>query len=233
MLLKKLWMVGITVVASLALANGAGVLARQGGPRSPRGEPDGQRTARSAGVEKTPDNAAGSSDDQLGQPSDQEDETTDRIESLRLDIELLTAEVRARMDRIEMTNQELVQAELADTGSNDRARREKLRTRLDSFRKDYFSKNKQLKRKQAELFALHERRSADRTTKTQMLQPQADKRSGINRQVASTAIIASTPSAPSGTAETSSALEKRLSGIDQKLDKVLKTLEELKHKNRE
>ena len=48
MLLKKLSMIAITVVASLALATGAGVLARQAATLPTRDQPGGQRVEKKA-----------------------------------------------------------------------------------------------------------------------------------------------------------------------------------------
>jgi len=213
MFLNKLGMVAITVVASLALATGAGVLARQAAAPSPRDEPGEQRAEQKAGAKKESGNTARSTATDLGGPSDQEDESFDRIESLRLDIELLSLEVKARKSGIQFTDNQLVQALLSDENNNARTGIDidSLKKSLEGFRKDFISKTKELRQKQRQLDQL-----------------QANKRTGIDRRGAPREKTVPKQPAPSDAPGISPVLEKRLSGMDRKLDQVLKELEDLK-----
>ena len=109
MLLKKLSMIAITVVASLALATSAGVLARQAATLPAGDQPGGQRARKKVGVENESGNTARSTATDLGESTEQEDESIDRIELLRLDVELLNGETQARMTGIQSLNNELIE----------------------------------------------------------------------------------------------------------------------------
>ena len=89
MLLKKLSMIAITVVACLAVATSAGVSRDQAATLPTGDQPDGSRVETKVGVENESVSTARSSATDRGESKEQEDESIDRIELLRLDIELL------------------------------------------------------------------------------------------------------------------------------------------------
>lgn len=111
MLLKKLSTIAITVVAGLALATGAGVLAQQAATVPNGDEPDGQRVGKKSAVENQSGNSSPSTALDLGESKEQEDESIDRIELLQLDVEMLRAELQARLNAIQNLNGELIQAD--------------------------------------------------------------------------------------------------------------------------
>ena len=66
--------------------------------RSPAGdEPGGQRAEKKVGAENESGNTARSTAADLEESKEQEDESIDRLESLRLDVDLLEAEVQSRV----------------------------------------------------------------------------------------------------------------------------------------
>jgi hypothetical protein len=249
MLLKKLSMVAISVIASLALATSAGVWARQAATLPPANEPGGERAQEKAGVAIESGNTAHSTATDLGESKEQEEKLTDRAESLQLDIELLSAEVQSRKQAIENTNGKLVQAQVYGlrqdtneqlTGAAKQSEIESLQKSLQDFRKEYLSTKKELSRRQSELKELQEvqwkriqERNQIEQKQNQEKSPRAaereakqrtanDKRGARNEQPV--AIQPEDTDAPG----ISPLLEKRLSGIEGKLDNVLKALEDLK-----
>ena len=102
-------MIAITVVASLAVATGAGVLARQAATLPIGGQPDGLRAENNVSVENESSNTARFTATDLEESKKQEDQAIDRIELLRLDVELLTAEVNAFRQKIGAINSEMFQ----------------------------------------------------------------------------------------------------------------------------
>ena len=104
-----MWLIAITVVASLAVATGAGVLARQAATLPIGGQPDGLRAENNVSVENESSNTARFTATDLEESKKQEDQSIDRIELLRLDVELLTAEVNAFRQKIGAINSEMFQ----------------------------------------------------------------------------------------------------------------------------
>ena len=156
MLLKKMSTIAITVVAGLALATGAGVLAQQARSLPNGDEPDGQRAGTKSASENQSGNAALSTADDMGESKEQEDESIDRIELLRLDVELLHGEVQARINAIQNANGVLIQAKLEDKSDANQSQIESLQKSLEHFRKVYLLKKKELTQKQLELEELNE-----------------------------------------------------------------------------
>ena len=87
----------------------------------------------------------------LNESRKEEDESTDRVELLRLDVELLANEVQARSEGIARTNAELIEVELRDESDANQSQIESLRKKLGRFRKEYLSKKKELSQQQHEL----------------------------------------------------------------------------------
>jgi hypothetical protein len=163
---------------------------------------------------------------------------TDRTELLQLDIELLRAEVQSRKHGIENTNNYLVRTQLDGTaiGTNEvleddakQSQIESLQKRLQDSRKEYLLKKKELSQRLSELDVLNEiqwkrnqeksKRDREREAKQRTAN---DKRGARKEQPVPIQPVAS--DAPG----ISPVLEKRLSGIEGKLDNVLKALDDLK-----
>ena len=217
MFMKKLSMVAITVVASLTLATGAGVWARQAAGLPTRDKANGQDVEKNAVVEDESVSTARSTAADLNESRKEEDESTDRVELLRLDVELLANEVQARSEGIARTNAELIEVELRDESDANQSQIESLRKKLGRFRKEYLSKKKELSQQQHELNDIqmkklqeNHRKSAElqakeRTTvekpeipseKTVPIQPVASEAPGISR-IFGAAIVGDRPEARS------------------------------------
>jgi hypothetical protein len=231
MLMNKLWTIAITVVTSLALATGAGVLARQAATLPVEDQLGGQPTQKKVGVENESGNTARSTANDLGESTEQENETIYRIELLRLDVELITGETRARMAGIQGLNKELIEVELRGKSDANGSQIESIKGRLRDARNEYLSKNMELNQKHSELIELeakqrqeHNRRAAELAIK---------KRTGTDRRGATSKKPVATEPAASDAPGITPILENRLSAIEGKLDNVLKALEDLKSKIRQ
>ena len=112
MLLKKLSITAITVVVSLALATSAGVLARPAATFPPNGPQGRQLTNQKPTVASESDNLSVSTNPDLAESNDPENQSNDRTELLRLDVELLDGETHARMNAIQNLNGQLIDVEL-------------------------------------------------------------------------------------------------------------------------
>jgi hypothetical protein len=133
-------------------------------------------------------------------------------------------EVDAFRVRIQNTNHNLVEALLSDQNSTERVGVDSLKKRLEGFRKDYISKKKELRQKQRQLDELQD----EQRQKWRLQTFQAKKKTDFVKQEAlRTKTVPSQPLATDAPG-ISPVLEKRLSGIDQKLDQVLEELEDLK-----
>jgi hypothetical protein len=223
-------------------------LARQATTLPPANGPGGQLAQEKAGVAIESGNTARSTATDLGESKEQEDKLTDRTESLQLDVELLLAEVNSRKDVIANTNSKLVQAQVYGlrrdnseylTGAAKQSEIESLQESLQDARKEYLSKKKELSQRQSELRELQEiqrkrnqeryqieedRKAAKRVAKQRIAN---DKRGARKEQS-----VVSQPAASDAPA-ISPILEQRLSGIEGKLDNVLKALEDLKRERSE
>ncbi len=254
MLLKKLSMIAITVITSLALATSAGVWARQAATLPPANEPRGERAQEKAGVAIELGNTARSTATDLGESKEQEDKLTDRTELLRLDIELLQAELHSRKQGIDNTNNNLIQTQLYGsrmgtsevlTAAAKQSEIESLHKSLQDSRREYLLKRKELSQRNAELKELQEiqwKRNQERnqieqkrnqekskqTAEREAKQRTANDKRGARKEQ-SVAIQPAASDAPA----ISPILEQRLSGIEGKLDNVLKALEDLKRERSE
>ena len=124
---------------------------------------------------------------------------------------------------IETTNDQLVGVLLSDENDSRRVGMESLKKSLERSRKDYISKKKELRQKQMELDELRP------TVNQRYLNvPIANRRKGTDKRASPTEKTVPSQPAPSDRTGVSSALEKRLSGMERKLDQVLKVLEDLK-----
>jgi RNA polymerase sigma factor (sigma-70 family) len=234
MLLKKLSLIAITVVASFALATSAGVLARQSRTLPKGNEPGQLRAQEKVGVENDAGNTARSAGNDLGESSEQENESIDRIELLRLDIELLNGETRVRITGIQTLNNELLNAELRGKSNANESEIESIKGRLRDARKEYLAKKKELGQKQAELLELGQlERKREREHNRRADELAAKKRTGIDNRGATRKKPAPIEHAASDTPSITPILENRLSAIEGKLDSVLKALEDVKSKIRQ
>jgi RNA polymerase sigma-70 factor (ECF subfamily) len=233
MLLKKLSLIAITVVASLALATSAGVLARQSRTLPTGNEPGGQLAQKKVGVNDESGDTARSAVTDLGESKQQEDDLIDRIESLRLDVDLLNGETHARMNGIGILNNELIEGELRRNSNLNESQIESIKVRLRGARKQYLSKKKEYNQKYAELEALNQlverrikeqnRRAAERAAK---------KSSGIDKRGATGKKPVPIEPAAADAPAIATIVEKRLSVIEEKVDNVLKALDDLKREMR-
>jgi RNA polymerase sigma factor (sigma-70 family) len=231
MLMKKLGTIAITVVASLALAAGAGVSARQAATPPAEDQPGGQRSQKHDGVENELGNTARSTADDLGESTEQENESIDRIELLQLDVELLTGETRARMNGIQNLNNVLIEVELRSKSNANESEIESTEGALREARKKYLSKKKELGQKQAELNELEGKRIVENRRRAAELATK--KRTGIDRRGATGKKTVPNEPAASDAPGITPILENRLSAIEGKLDNVLRALEDLKSKIRQ
>jgi exonuclease VII large subunit len=172
-------------------------------------------------------NAARSTAAVLGEPEGQVDESFDRIELLRLDVELLVGELHARMQMVQGQNQELIAAEVSDKSDARQSQIKSLKRGLQDLRKEYISKKKELEQKQSELAELETtKRSQEHLRRAAEIE--AKQGTGIEKRQARKANVVPNQPAASDVLGISPILEKRLSGIEGKLDNVLKALEDLK-----
>jgi RNA polymerase sigma factor (sigma-70 family) len=219
MLLKKLSTMGVAVVATLTLATSAAVLARQA-TSARRGDQTNRQIVRgSVRVEGEPSDAPRSAAPVQQIPKEDEEDTADRIELLRLDVELLQAELQARKAEIYATSSTLNATHVP--GQRDGEQAEKLRAVLDAARKEFIAKQKEFSRKRAELSAI------DLRARLGANSPFGSEKAVDNRS-ARRKTAAPVQSAASPNPEISPVLEKRLSGIEQKLEEVLKALTALR-----
>ena len=223
-------MIAITVVASLAVATGAGVLARQAATLPIGGQPDGLRAENNASVENESSNTARFTATDLEESKKQEDQAIDRIELLRLDVELLTAEVNAFRQKIGAINSEMFQVHFRGKSDANESQIEGLQKSLQDLRKEYISKNRELRQKQSELERLdgiQMERNRENARRAAQLR-RANKGTGIEKRGARDKKPAPIEPAASDAPGISPGLDKRLSGIEGKLDNVLRALEGLK-----
>jgi RNA polymerase sigma factor (sigma-70 family) len=231
MLLKKVSMIAITVVASLALATSAGVWARQAATLPAGDQPEGLLTQKEVGVENESGKTARSTDTDLGESKEQEDRSIDRYELLRLDVELLAAELLARKTRIERTNNQLIATQIDGKSEGKQAQIESLQRNLEGFRKDYIAKMKERSQKQSELEEIQMTQVQENNRRAAELK--AKRRARMEERGASTKMPLPNQPAASDAPRISPVLEERLSGIERKLDNVLRAIEDLKRERRQ
>ena len=210
--------------ASLAVATGAGVLARQAATLPIGGQPDGLRAENNVSVENESSNTARFTATDLEESKKQEDQSIDRTELLRLDVELLTAEVNAFRQKIGAINSEIFQVHFRGKSDANESQIEGLQKSLQDLRKEYISKNRELRQKQSEL----ERLERNRENARRVAQLRVNKGTGIEKRGARDKKPAPIEPAASDAPGISPGLDKRLSGIEGKLDNVLRALEGLK-----
>ena len=157
MLQKNLSMIAITVFATLALATSAGVLARQVASLQARDQPGGQHVEKSVRVENEAGENSRSTATDLGEAKKQEDESIDRLELLRLDVQLIGAEVQSLELWIKNAHSQLIiiepsngDAKQASKDDPEQVRIEALRQSLQLYRKEFISKKRELRQKQSE-----------------------------------------------------------------------------------
>lgn len=216
MFMNKLRMVAVTVMASLALATGVGVVAQQAAGPAPQGEPNGARAEKGDGVVKGADDPARPRATPPDDSAQEEDDSFDRIESLRIDVEILTVEVEGLKNLITQVPKNIIDSQYnisgPQTSSKDREEYSSLlKVKLTNLRNDYLEKARELRRKQRQLDELR--------GITHLTVRFADSKPGGERPVA-------TQPTPSVTPGISPDLEKRLSRLEQRLDQVLKALED-------
>jgi hypothetical protein len=222
-------MIAITVVASLAVATGAGVLARQAATLPIGGQPDGLRAENNVSVENESSNTARFTATDLEESKKQEDQSIDRTELLRLDVELLTAEVNAFRQKIVAINFEMFQVHFRGKSDANESQIEGLQKSLQDLRKEYISKNRELRQKQSELKRLDAIEiERNRKKARRVAQLRANKGTGIDKRGARDKKPAPIEPAASDAPGISPVLDKRLSGIEGKLNNVLRALEGLK-----
>ena len=224
MLLKKLSAIGVAVVARLALATMRGCWR---GRQLLAGGEETRRAVRSlAGASACKVSRATllASRDRLGPatPKEAEEDTADRIELLRLDVELLAAEVQALKGMIVNTSANLNATHVP--GQRDGEQTEKLRPVLDTAHKEYIAKQKEFHRKRAEL----SRDGIETTARRQQ-----SIRLGKGRRSSQCRHEDCCPRSIRGLSESGdfARSRKRLSGIEQKLEEVLKALTALRARN--
>jgi hypothetical protein len=145
-------------------------------------------------------------------------------------LQLLTTEVQSRLQRIEATHSELVRIQLSfKDDSSGQTRAATLQKSLERSRREYISKKKELARKLSELNEIESKVGEDRRAAAEGI---AMRRTGTFKRGTST--TKQIPVQPAGTDSPAipAILEKRLSGIEGKLDTVLRTLEDLKREVR-
>ena len=184
---------------------------------------------RKLGVENELSNTARSTATDLGESNEQEDESPDDVELLRLDLQLLTTEVQSRLQRIEATHSELVKIQLSGNNESMQPRAATLQKSLERSRKDYISKKRELARKLSELNEIESRLGEDARVAAER---KAMRRTGTFKRGTSTAKQIPIQPASADAPAIPAILEKRLSGIEGKLDSVLRTLEDLKREVR-
>jgi hypothetical protein len=213
------------------LATGAGVLAQQAATTPAEDQQGGQRSQKKDGVENALGNTARSTANDLGESTEQEIESIDRIELLQLDVELLTGETRARMNGIQNLNNVLIEVELRSKSDANESEIESTKEALREARKKYLSKKKELGQKQAELNELEFKRRNENNRRAAELA--AKKSTGIdNRRATGKKPVAIEPAASDAPGVTP-ILENRLSAIEGKLDNVMRALQDLKSKIRQ
>ena len=238
MLLKKVSTIAITFVASLALASGAAVLARQAAAFPREGQTDEQRDERKFSGDNELSNTSASSGALSRESTDQQDEAIDQLELLRLDVELLGGEVDARKLAISHISQSLIQMRVSGRAPDSnqilqgQARQdhlEALEKTLNEKRNEWIVKNRELRKKKSELAELEANAQREKSKRVAGIRsPQTagkDKREADRKNAASHQLASSPSIAP--------VLENRLSEIERKLDSVLKALENLKREPRE
>ncbi len=239
MFVKKVSMIAVAVVAGLALASSAAVLARQAAAFPREGRQDGQRDEKefSGDNELSNTSSSVSSAALTGESKEQTEEAIDRLELLRLDVELLGGEVDSRKKAINAVSQNLILMRVSsqEPGGGSvavdvrDARVKEMERELDDVRKEWLVKSRELRKKKSELAELEANATRERNKRAAelkyMQKAGTDKR-GADRKNAASNQLAGSPSI-------SPVLEKRLSEIERKLDNVLKALENLKREPRE
>lgn len=222
MLFTKMRVFIATLATIAALATGAGVLARQTTAPEPQGEQAAGREeprAKDSGNKSKTVIEAGAI---IDAPAGDDEEQADRLDTLQIDIELLTSEINSLKNTLSQ------QASLAFQpfgggmgGGRIRANAERdeqleearklQRENTLKLRETYLEKSKELRRKQRELDKLlgHPQSSV-------RAQPIRPSRSSTGRFSAA------------AQAKASPTIEQRVSDIEHKLDEVLKLLNELK-----
>ena len=195
----------------------------------------GQGAEQKLGAENGSGDAARAAATDLEKWREQDEELTDRLESLRLDVQLLQVEVQSRMEAIGTLNTNLIQVQLygknpqtQETFGHD-AKQSQIESLLKSLvdsRKEYISKNKELRHKQSELATLQ--RKINEEGQRRAAELQANRATGTSGRGATSNQPVPVRAEPSDATGISPILEKRLSGIEGKLDSVLKAIEELK-----
>jgi RNA polymerase sigma-70 factor (ECF subfamily) len=223
MFVKKLSLITITVAAGLLMATSAGVWATQATAHGPLNQAGGQLVEKQAAVENEPKTTADSTVVELEWKT-KEDESFDRVETLRVDIELLELEVQSLKHGLQATHNQILNLDVP--GANDPKRSEQIESLLKylkDYRQKYLTKKKELIRKQREL-AEATRKQADEFHARQRAVIQM-------RAAATTKPVPTEPVAPAAPS-ISPILEERLSGIEAKLDSVLKALRDLRREVR-
>ncbi len=234
MFMNKLRMITLTVIASLALATGVGVVAQQAAAPAPRGEPSGDRAKQGAGLVKGADDTTRPRATPPDDPIQEEDGSFDRIESLRLDIEFLTKEVQTIERVIGEYSDNIIYGnynkhtvtEGGFGGGRPRLDENQIdsgKERLKGLRKDYLLKSKELRQKQRQLDALQGREMRQGLDESPF-----GKRTGSDKKGVKEGRPVATQPASSDPPGISPDLEKRLSRLEQRLDQVLKALEDSK-----
>ncbi len=235
MLLKKLSMIAITVVGGLAVVSGVGVWARQAATHAAGEQAGNQGAEKKVGGEEEPGKPDHSTATNLGKPEEQDDDLNDRIESLRLDVQLLQVELQSRMEEIGLLNAKLSQVQLYDQNPQTQeafghdakqSQIEALQKRLKDSRKEYISKSKELRHKQSELATLQKKIGEEWQRRAD--ERQTNRATGTSGREATSNKPVPVRAEPSDATGLSPILEKRLSGIEGKLDNVLKAIEDLK-----
>ncbi len=192
----------------------------------------GQRGDRKTVAERGANSAAGSAATRLGEATGKEDELLDQADLLSLDLELLEREVEFRKQSIDGVVQGLIKlrvtGRLASTNEllpPDQRKSEiaSLEKNLTEYRQEWLAKKKELRQKRDELYELQRDQVQERNKRTNALD--ARRETGAEAKRAS----GSKPVSPAGAPGLPPILEKRLSAIEGKLDKVIKVLEEMKH----
>jgi uncharacterized protein (DUF3084 family) len=138
------------------------------------------------------------------------------------------------MAGINSLNGELIDVQLRGKSAANDAQIDSIKQRLEDARKEYLSKNKEFNRKQAQ----HDKLESEWRRISQENQKRAAERDSMQKtrrdnQGSARAKPVPVQSAAPDTPGISPSLEKRLSGIEGKLDEVLRALADLKRQERQ
>jgi RNA polymerase sigma factor (sigma-70 family) len=229
MLFTKMRVLFATVTAIAVLATGAGVLARQATAPKPQGEQAADREGSKAKDAGDNPGTVRAAPPTIEARDGKDEERLDRIDALRLDIELLTDEISYLKKLLSQQASSAYRfgfhpGEFVGRGGGPqnadavekalKQQQETLKQQQEIIleaREAYLLKSKELRRKQRELGGL-------------LGLPRDD--TAMPRQSQSGS-VASRPSSPDQ-AKASPALEQRIRGIERKLDEVMEMLKELK-----